>query len=175
GISNPLEVMEQITYLLFIKRLDEIQTRKDRKATATGKPDPDPFFSDDQQDLRWQNFKVKDPEIMYGLVADGVFPYLRRMGGDESTYSHHMKDARFTIPGPNLLAKVVDLLDDISMDSSDTKGDIYEYLLAKIATAGQNGQFRTPRHIIDLMVEMTQPGPRDEICDPACGTAGFLV
>lgn len=175
GISNPLEVMEQITYLLFIKRLDEIQTRKDRKATATGKPDPDPFFSDDQQDLRWQNFKVKDPEIMYGLVADGVFPYLRRMGGDESTYSHHMKDARFTIPGPNLLAKVVDLLDGISMDSSDTKGDIYEYLLAKIATAGQNGQFRTPRHIIDLMVEMTQPGPRDEICDPACGTAGFLV
>ncbi|MFH9394095.1 MULTISPECIES: type I restriction-modification system subunit M [unclassified Streptomyces] len=175
GISNPLEVMEQITYLLFIKRLDEIQTRKDRKATATGKPDPEPFFSDDQQDLRWQNFKVKDPEIMYGLVADGVFPYLRRMGGDESTYSHHMKDARFTIPGPNLLAKVVDLLDDISMDSSDTKGDIYEYLLAKIATAGQNGQFRTPRPIIDLMVEMTQPGPRDEICDPACGTAGFLV
>ncbi len=175
GISNPLEVMEQITYLLFIKRLDEIQTRKDRKATATGKPDPDPFFSDDQQDLRWQNFKVKDPEIMYGLVADGVFPYLRRMGGDESTYSHHMKDARFTIPGPNLLAKVVDMLDDISMDSSDTKGDIYEYLLAKIATAGQNGQFRTPRHIIDLMVEMTQPGPRDRICDPACGTAGFLV
>lgn len=175
GISNPLEVMEQITYLLFIKRLDEIQTRKDRKATATGKPDPAPFFSDDQQDLRWQNFKVKDPEIMYGLVADGVFPYLRRMGGDESTYSHHMKDARFTIPGPNLLAKVVDLLDEISMDSSDTKGDIYEYLLAKIATSGQNGQFRTPRHIIDLMVEMTQPGPRDEICDPACGTAGFLV
>ncbi|MFI1207841.1 N-6 DNA methylase [Streptomyces sp. NPDC020802] len=175
GISNPLEVMEQITYLLFIKRLDEIQTRKDRKATATGKPDPDPFFSDDQQELRWQNFKVKDPEIMYGVVADGVFPYLRRMGGDDSTYSHHMKDARFTIPGPNLLAKVVDLLDDIPMDSSDTKGDIYEYLLAKIATAGQNGQFRTPRHIIDLMVEMTQPGPRDEICDPACGTAGFLV
>ncbi|WUD72198.1 type I restriction-modification system subunit M [Streptomyces sp. NBC_00510] len=175
GISNPLEVMEQITYLLFIKRLDEIQTRKDRKATATGKPDPDPFFSDDQQDLRWQNFKVRDPEIMYGIVADGVFPYLRRVGGDDSTYSHHMKDARFTIPGPNLLAKVVDLLDGISMDASDTKGDIYEYLLAKIATAGQNGQFRTPRHIIDLMVEMTQPGPRDEICDPACGTAGFLV
>lgn len=175
GISNPLEVMEQITYLLFIKRLDELQTVKDRKATATGKPDPDPFFSADQQDLRWQNFKVRDPEIMYGLVADGVFPYLRQMGGDESTYGQHMKGARFTIPSANLLAKVVDLLDDLGMDKSDTKGDIYEYLLAKIASAGQNGQFRTPRHIIDLMVEMTRPQPGDEICDPACGTAGFLV
>ncbi|EFL01543.1 type I restriction enzyme [Streptomyces sp. SPB78] len=175
GIANPLEVMEQITYLLFVKRLDEIQTRKDRKARATGKPDPSPFFTDEQQDLRWQNFKVKDPEIMYGIVADGLFPYLRGMGGDDSTYAHHMKDARFTIPNPNLLAKVVDLLDGISMDASDTKGDIYEYMLAKIATSGQNGQFRTPRHIIDLMVEMTRPGPRDVICDPACGTAGFLV
>ncbi len=175
GISNPLEVMEQITYLLFIKRLDELQTVKDRRANATGTPDPDPFFNVDQQDLRWQNFKVRDPEIMYGLVAEGVFPYLRHMGGDDSTYSHHMKDARFTIPNANLLAKVVDLLDDLGMDKSDTKGDIYEYLLAKIASAGQNGQFRTPRHIIDLMVEMTQPGPGDEVCDPACGTAGFLV
>lgn len=175
GISNPLEVMEQITYLLFIKRLDEIQTRKDNRATRTGKPDPAPFFGEDQQDLRWQNFKGRDPEVMYDIVEKGVFPYLRAMGGDESTYSHHMRDARFTIPKPSVLAKVVDLLDTIAMESSDTKGDIYEYLLAKIATAGQNGQFRTPRHIIDLMVEMTQPKPDDEICDPACGTAGFLV
>ncbi|MEU9246723.1 class I SAM-dependent DNA methyltransferase [Streptomyces sp. NPDC048385] len=175
GISNPLEVMEQITYLLFIKRLDEIQTRKDNKANRTGKPDPDPFFSEDQQELRWQNFKGRDPEVMFDIVEKGVFPYLRAMGGDDSTYSHHMRDARFTIPKPNVLAKVVDLLDTISMESSDTKGDIYEYLLAKIATAGQNGQFRTPRHIIDLMVEMTQPKPDDEVCDPACGTAGFLV
>ncbi|MGC5362868.1 type I restriction-modification system subunit M [Streptomyces sp. DT24] len=175
GISNPLEVMEQITSLLFVKRLDELQTRKDNRATHTKKPDPDPFFTDGQQDLRWKNFKVKDPEIMFRIVSEGVFPYLRRMGGDDSTYAHHMRDARFTIPSPNLLAKVVDLLDDISMGSSDTKGDIYEYLLAKIASAGQNGQFRTPRHIIDLMVEMTQPRPGDEVCDPACGTAGFLV
>lgn len=175
GISNPLEVMEQITYLLFIKRLDEIQTRKDNRANRTGKPDPAPFFGEDQQDLRWQNFKGRDPEVMYDIVEKGVFPYLRSMGGDESTYSHHMRDARFTIPKPSVLAKVVDLLDAISMESSDTKGDIYEYLLAKIATAGQNGQFRTPRHIIDLMVEMTQPKPGDEVCDPACGTAGFLV
>ncbi|MFK0231424.1 N-6 DNA methylase [Streptomyces sp. NPDC090303] len=175
GTSNPLEVMEQITYLLFIKRLDEIQTRKDNKANRTGVPDPEPFFDADQQELRWQNFKGRDPEAMYDIVEKGVFPYLRAMGGDESTYSHHMRDARFTIPKPSVLAKVVDLLDTISMESSDTKGDIYEYLLAKIATAGQNGQFRTPRHIIDLMVEMTQPKPGDEVCDPACGTAGFLV
>ncbi|MFF4305513.1 N-6 DNA methylase [Streptomyces sp. NPDC001601] len=175
GISNPLEVTEQITYLLFIKRLDEIQTRKDNRANRTGKPDPDPFFTEDQQELRWQNFKARNPEVMYGIVEQGVFPYLRAMGGDDSTYSHHMRDARFTIPGPKLLAKVVDLLDTISVESSDTEGDIYEYLLAKIATAGQNGQFRTPRHLIDLMVEMTQPKPDDEVCDPACGTAGFLV
>ncbi|MGW6534819.1 type I restriction-modification system subunit M [Streptomyces sp. NPDC055011] len=175
GTSNPLEVMEQITYLLFIKRLDEIQTRKDNRASRTGVPDADPFFDADQQELRWQNFKSRDPEVMYDIVEKGVFPYLRAMGGDESTYSHHMRDARFTIPKPSVLAKVVDLLDAISMESSDTKGDIYEYLLAKIATAGQNGQFRTPRHIIDLMVEMTQPKPGDEVCDPACGTAGFLV
>ena len=97
------------------------------------------------------------------------------LGGDGSTYSHHMRDARFTIPTPDLLAKVVDMLDDIPMGDRDTKGDLYEYMLSKIATAGQNGQFRTPRHIIQLMVEMMAPGPTDEICDPACGTAGFLV
>ncbi len=175
GISNPLEVMEQITYLLFVKRLDELQTVKDRKANRIGEPDPDPFFGPDEQDLRWQNFKDRDPETAYKLVAEGVFPYLRRMGGDDSTYAHHMRDARFTIPSPNLLAKVVDILDGLPMERSDVKGDVYEYLLAKIASAGQNGQFRTPRHIIDLMVEMTQPRPGDEICDPACGTAGFLV
>ncbi|MGA5843356.1 N-6 DNA methylase [Streptomyces pseudogriseolus] len=174
GISNPLEVMEQITYLLFIKRLDEIQTRKDEQASRTGNPDPDAFFTDDKQELRWQNFTARDPEVMYGIVEQGVFPYLR-MGGGDTTYSRHMRDARFTIPTPNLLAKVVGLVDAISTEWSGTEGDIYEYMLTKSATAGQNGQFRTPRHIIDLMVEMTQPKPDDEVCDPACGTAGFLV
>ncbi|MFD4171472.1 N-6 DNA methylase [Streptomyces albidoflavus] len=175
GISNPLEVTEQITYLLFVKRLDEIQTRKDSKAHRTGAPDPERLFSEGQQDLRWQSFKVMDPEAMYQVVAERVFPYLRRMGGDGSTYSHHVKDARFTIPNANVLAKVIDLLDNLSVDENETNGDIYEYLLAKIASAGQNGQFCTPRHIIDLMVEMAQPRPGDEVCDPACGTAGFLV
>ena len=104
-----------------------------------------------------------------------VFPFLRQLGGERSTYSEHMKDARFTIPTPQLLAKVVDMLDDVPMEKRDTNGDLYEYMLSKIATAGQNGQFRTPRHIIQLMVEMMAPKPEDEICDPACGTAGFLV
>ncbi len=112
---------------------------------------------------------------MYAVVGEHVFPFLRTLGGDDSTYAHHMKDARFTIPTPALLAKVVDLLDDVPMEDRDTKGDLYEYMLGKIATAGQNGQFRTPRHIIRLMVEMTAPQPTDVICDPACGTAGFLV
>jgi len=104
-----------------------------------------------------------------------VFPWLRQLGGDDSTYSHHMKDARFTIPTPNLLVKAVDALDELPLEHGDVKGDLYEYMLSKIATAGQNGQFRTPRHIIQLMVEMMNPGLSDEICDPACGTAGFLV
>ena len=112
---------------------------------------------------------------MFTVVGEHVFPFLRTLGGDDSTYAHHMKDARFTIPTPALLAKVVDLIDDVPMEDRDTKGDLYEYMLGKIASAGQNGQFRTPRHIIRLMVEMTAPGPKDVICDPACGTAGFLV
>src|SRR3954447_13623532 len=112
---------------------------------------------------------------MVTIVADRVFPFLRQIGGDDSTYSHHMRDARFTIPTPALLSRVVDTLDELPMEGRDTKGDIYEYMLSKIASAGQNGQFRTPRHIIALMVAMTAPTPKDEICDPACGTAGFLV
>ncbi|MBA9001161.1 type I restriction-modification system subunit M [Thermomonospora cellulosilytica] len=177
GISNPLEVIEQITYLMFIRRLDDIQTAKENKATRTGKPVEDPIYGDDpdSQKLRWKNFTGEHPETMYTLVRDGVFPWLRRLGGDQSTYSHHMRDARFTIPTPNLLAKAVEMINTIPLGDRDTKGDLYEYMLSKIATAGQNGQFRTPRHIIQLMVAMTTPTPQDEICDPACGTAGFLM
>ncbi|MGW5252144.1 type I restriction-modification system subunit M [Streptomyces sp. NPDC004012] len=174
GISNPLEALEQITYLLFVRRLDELQTVRDRTARH-GVPDSAPFFGPDQQDLRWQNFKDDEPARMYRTVADKVFPHLRTLGGEDSTYAHHMRDARFTIPTPGLLAKVVLLLEGIPLQDKDTNGDLYEYMLGKIATAGQNGQFRTPRHIIRLMVEMTEPHLRDEICDPACGTAGFLV
>jgi type I restriction enzyme M protein len=182
GIANPLEVMEQITYLLFIRRLDELQTGKENKANRFKEPVKSPIFpagTDDQgrsySDLRWSRFKDQEPGEMYAVVAERVFPFLRELGGEGSTYSHHMRDARFTIPTPGLLAKVVDLLDELPMEGRDTKGDVYEYMLSKIASAGQNGQFRTPRHIIELMVAMTAPNPKDEICDPACGTAGFLI
>src|SRR3546814_376234 len=173
-----MEVIEQMTYLLFIKRLDELQTVKEKKANRTKAPVEDPIFNSRQQKLRWSKFRsLGDPAAMYALVADEVFPFIKNLGGNkgDSTYAAHMKDARFTIPSAALLAKVVDMLDAIPMDDRDTKGDLYEYMLGKIASAGQNGQFRTPRHIIKLMVEMMAPRPSDTICDPACGTAGFLV
>jgi type I restriction enzyme M protein len=174
GISNPLEVIEQITYLLFIRRLDDLQTLAEKKARVAGTVE-DPVFLPGQAHLRWSHFKNTSPEVMHKTVANEVFTFLRSLGGDGTTYSEHMKDARFTIPTPALLSKVVDMLDDIPMADRDTNGDLYEYMLSKIASAGTNGQFRTPRHIIDLMVKMTAPKPTDEICDPACGTGGFLV
>jgi type I restriction enzyme M protein len=182
GISNPLEVMEQITYLLFLKRLDDIQTLKENKANRLGEPIESPIFptgSDDKgrpyADFRWSRFKNLAPAEMFEVVGEHVFPFLRTLGGDGSNYAKHMQDARFTIPTPSLLVKAVDGIDDVPMEDRDTKGDVYEYMLAKIATAGQNGQFRTPRHIIQLMVEMTAPTPDDVICDPASGTCGFLI
>ena len=184
GISNPLSVIEQLTYLLFIKRLDELHTLRERKAARTEKPIEEPIFASGQDDLRWSRFKETAPEQMFATVKDKVFPFIKTLGsnggtenGEEvgSTYSHHMKDALFMMPTPRVLANVVDQLDAIDMVDSDTKGDLYEYMLGKIASAGQNGQFRTPRHIIQLMVDMTAPAPKDVICDPACGTAGFLI
>jgi len=175
GISNPLEVIEQITYLMFIRRLDDIQNRKERQANRTGKQVEKPIYTKKTQTLRWSWFANRSPDEMLIIVRDDVFPWLRELGGEGSTYSQHMKDARFSITTSNLLAKVVAMLDELPATEQDTKGDLYEYMLGKIATAGQNGQFRTPRHIIALMVEMMAPGPGDEICDPACGTAGFLV
>ena len=186
GISNPLSVIEQLTYLLFIKRLDELHTLKERKAARIGKPVEEPVFAAGQDHLRWSRFKETAPETMFATVRDEVFPFIKGLGRngngnggdgdpDDSTYTRHMKDALFMIPAPRVLANVVDQLDTIDMADTDTKGDLYEYMLGKIASAGQNGQFRTPRHIIKLMVEMTAPTPKDRICDPACGTAGFLI
>lgn len=187
GISNPLEVIEQITYLLFLKRLDENQTRAENKFNRTGKPVENPVFPvglDEKgrsyQDFRWSKFKNFSRDEMYTVFAEHIFPFLRTglvqlANGEESSYAQHMKDARFTIPNAGLLEKVVDIIDEIPMDERDTKGDLYEYMLGKIASAGTNGQFRTPRHIIDLMVRMTAPEPMEAICDPAAGTAGFLV
>jgi len=182
GISNPLEVIEQITFLLFIKRLDELQTLAENKAARLGEPIERRIFPEgvDEKgrpyaDYRWSRFKDFAPAEMYEVVKDHVFPFLGTVGGEGTTYESHMAGARFTIPTPALLAKAVDGLDAVPMVDRDTKGDVYEYMLAKIATAGQNGQFRTSRHIIELMVAMTDPRPGDVICDPACGTAGFLV
>lgn len=175
GIANPLEVIEQITYLIFIRRLDDIQAVKENLAIRRGGPVEEPIYGDGEQQLRWSRFKNMPPDNMLALVRDEVFPWLRRLRAEESTYAQHMEGARFTIPTANLLTKVVDLIDRIPLGEQDTKGDIYEYMLGKIATSGQNGQFRTPRYIIRLMVEMTAPGPRDIICDPACGTAGYLM
>ncbi|HEY5866646.1 MAG TPA: class I SAM-dependent DNA methyltransferase [Candidatus Tectomicrobia bacterium] len=181
-ISNPLEVMEQITYLLFLRRLDDLQTLEENKSARLGGPIERRIFPEGSDprgkpyaQLRWSRFRHAEAREMFTVVGEHVFPFLRTLGGDDSTYAHHMKDARFTIPTPALLAKVVDLLDHVPMEDRDTKGDIYEYMLGKIASAGQNGQFRTPRHIIRLMVEMTAPQPTDVVCDRASGTCGFLV
>ena len=182
GIANPLEVIEQITYLLFIKRLDELHTLAENRANTLGKPIENPVFPDGEDnrgrqyaDLRWRNFQNFAPNDMYEVVDQNVFPFIRGLGEAGSSFAANMKDARFTIPTPALLSKVVDLLEDIPMEDRDTKGDIYEYMLGKLATAGQNGQFRTTPHIIKLMVDMRAPTPKDLIVDPAAGTAGFLV
>ncbi len=182
GISNPLEVIEQITYLLFMRRLDELHTREENRANRLKRPMERRIFPDGPtprgrpyNDLRWSVFQHREPREMYEIISDHVFPFLRELGGDNTTYATHMKDARFTIPTPALLSKVVDMIAKVPMEDRDTKGDLYEYMLSKIAKAGQNGQFRTPRHIIRMMVEMTAPQPLDIICDPAAGTCGFLV
>jgi type I restriction enzyme M protein len=183
GITNPLEVLEQLTYLLFIQRLDEEETREERRANTSKQPMRRRIFPEgaDEQgrpwgELRWSRFKeLGEAASMFKVVGERVFPFLRELGGEESAYATHMHDARFTIPTPALLAKVVDMLDEVPMQDRDTKGDIYEYMLGKLATAGTNGQFRTPRHIIELMVAMTEPTPRDVMVDPACGTCGFPV
>src|SRR5581483_6410178 len=182
GISNPLEVIEQITYLLFLKRLDELETAADLAVSRDKKATPKRFFPQGKDtkkrpysDYRWTRFKNLEPREMFTVIDQHVFPWLRTLGGNGTTYSHHVEGARFTIPTPALLAKVADMIDKVPMEDRDTKGDLYEYMLGKIATAGQNGQFRTPRHIIRLMVEMVEPTPKDVVCDPACGTCGFLV
>lgn len=177
GLSNPLTVIEQMTYLLFIRRLDELQTQKEQKANLLKKPIEEPLYNESEYELRWSRFKNMDPEVMHKMFTkqDGVFDFLRNVGNRSAAFSKFMKGATFMIPTPRLLAQVVEMLSNIDMNDRDTKGDVYEYLLSKIATAGQNGQFRTPRHIIRMMVDMVQPTVEDVICDPSCGTAGFLT
>ncbi len=185
GVSNPLSVIEQITYLLFIKRLDELQTVEERKAATLKIPLERRIFPEGKdkkgpegrpyRDFRWSVFKSFEPREMFTVVDRHVFPFLQRLGGEGSSFAQHMKDARLAIPTPALLSKAVEKIDAVPMEDRDTKGDVYEYMLGKIASAGQNGQFRTPRHIIALMVEFVAPTPTDTICDPAAGTCGFLV
>lgn len=178
GIANPLTVIEQITYLLFIKRLDELETREELKTNMLGGTAGKKYFNPEQQDLRWSRFKNFDPEKIYKVFTkdEGVFSLMKNLANENgSQYSKYLKGATFMIPTPNLLDKVVGMISEIPMDDLDTKGDLYEYLLSKIATAGQNGQFRTPRHIIKMMVELMEPKEDDIVCDPAAGTCGFLV
>lgn len=175
GITNPLSVIEQITYLLFIKGLDEAETIKEKEASLLG-IDFERTFPEEKQQLRWSQFKNMEAEQMYQVMAEGVFPFIKNLHNDkESAYSKYMSDAIFMIPTPKMLEKVVTGLDSIPMQDRDTKGDLYEYLLSKIATAGKNGQFRTPRHIIEMMVKLMKPTPEDKIVDPAAGSSGFLV
>ena len=182
GISNPLTVIEQFTYLLFIRRLDEMQMLEEKKAAMIKKPITNVIFTPEQEELRWNSFKNKDPETMFELfnrpLVDGltVFDHMKQVNvSSTGVFAQYMKGATFMIPTPRLLDQVVQMIDKIKMDDRDTKGDVYEYLLSKIATAGTNGQFRTPRHIIKMMVEMVEPHKEDTICDPSSGTCGFLV
>ena len=176
GITNPLEVIEQFTYLLFIKGLDDKEIIKENDAILLG-IDFDRTFPEDKQNLRWSKFKNFEAETMYDVVANEVFPFIKNLHTNkDSAYAKYMGDAIFKIPTPLMLSKIIDGIDNIDMDeNNDTKGDLYEYLLSKVATAGTNGQFRTPRHIIDMIVRLMKPTPQDIIVDPAAGSAGFLV
>ncbi|MGV1059879.1 type I restriction-modification system subunit M [Clostridium perfringens] len=177
GLTNPLEVIEQFTYLLFIKGLDDVETTKEAEATLLG-VDFDRTFPEDKQELRWSKFSNEgDAKKMYDIVQNKVFPFIKNLHGNkESAYAKYMEDAIFKIPTPLMLSKIVDGINGIEFKKeNDTKGDLYEYLLSKLSSAGTNGQFRTPRHIIDMIVKLMKPTPEDIIVDPAAGSAGFLV
>ena len=175
GITNPLSVIEQITYLLFIKGLDDIELRNEKDDVFLGITS-NRIFDKEHQNCRWSVFKDYEAGKMYKNMQENVFPFIKSLGNSKkSSYSKYMQDAIFMIPTPLMLQKVVTGISSIPMKDRDTKGDIYEYLLSKLSTAGTNGQFRTPRHIIRMMVELMKPTPEDIIVDPACGSAGFMV
>ncbi len=176
GITNPLDVIEQFTYLLFIKQLDDVETTKENEANFLGVK-YEPMFPEDCQRYRWSKFKnLGSADDMYDVVMNGVFPFIKNLHQDgDSAYSKYMGDAIFKIPTAAMLTKIVDGIDKLELGDEDSKGDLYEYLLSKVATAGTNGQFRTPRHIINMMVSLVKPQPDDIIIDPAMGSAGFLI
>ncbi|QJW85253.1 N-6 DNA methylase [Ramlibacter terrae] len=178
GITNPLTVIEQITFLMYSRLLDMQERKDEKRASVTGKRHSS-RFSKEEQDCRWETWRHYGAEQMLAHVRDRVFPHFRRLAerstGSGSHFAAFMKDAQLMIQKPSLLVRAVNAIQDLPLERGDTKGDLYEYLLSKLTTAGINGQFRTPRHIIRLMVELMQPQANDRICDPACGTAGFLV
>jgi type I restriction enzyme M protein len=178
GITNPLTVIEQITFLMYSRLLD-MQARKDEKRASISGKQYLGLFSKDDQDCRWETWRHYGAQQMLPHVRDRVFPHFRRLAerssGEGSHFAAFMKDAQLMIQKESLLVKAVNAVHDLPLEQGDTKGDLYEYLLSKLTTAGINGQFRTPRHIIRMMVEMMQPQPTDRICDPSCGTAGFLI
>ena len=189
GITNPLDVVEQMTYLMFIHDLDATDNQRAKESAMLGLPHKSIFAGEVQvgertiagEQLKWSVFHDFPAAQMYSVMQDWVFPFIKTLHADkDSDYAKYMGDAIFKIPTPLMLDKVVTAMDGIyeaveQLHSTDARGDIYEYLLSKIATAGVNGQFRTPRHIIRMIVDMMEPKATDVICDPACGTSGFLV
>lgn len=173
GITNPLTVIEQITYLIFLRLLDARESRDEKRQERTGRAFRQ-VYGPEQQELRWSRFKHKGAAELLPFVRDQVFAHLRNLGNG-SGLSEFMADAQLMIQKPSLLVEAVNMVDQLPLTTGDQKGDLYEYLLSKLTTAGIAGQFRTPRHIIRLMVEMLDPKPTETVADPACGTAGFLV
>ena len=189
GITNPLTVIEQLTYLMFIHDLDAADNQRAKESAMLGLPHKSIFAGEVQvgertipgNQLKWSVFHDFPAGQMYSVMQEWVFPFIKNLHADkDSAYAKYMGDAIFKIPTPLMLDKIVTAMDEIydqadKLHDADVRGDIYEYLLSKIATAGVNGQFRTPRHIIRMMVDMMAPQADDVICDPACGTSGFLV
>lgn len=194
GITNPITVLEQMTYIFFMKMLDDKQLQEEENARDWGAEVENPTFPAGQlwvnpeavseeekagipyENLRWHVFKNFGSDNMFKIVRQSVFEFIKHIGtGEESAYSRYMKSAIFLIPNARTLTKVVDGVDSLDMNNRDAMGDVYEYILGKMAASGTNGQFRTPRHIIRMIVELMEPTPQDYICDPAMGSAGFLV
>lgn len=174
GITNPLTVIEQFTYLIFIKSLDDKQLQSEAEAALLG-IEPKIVFDQAHEDLRWHNFREFEAQKMFDTMANKVFPFIKKVNGDSgSAFAKYMDEAVFSIPTPLMLQKIVTGIDELVLEG-DIKGDLYEYLLSKLATSGTNGQFRTPRHIIEMIVNLMKPTPEDTIIDPACGTSGFLI
>lgn len=181
GITNPITVIEQLTYLMFIRSLDEKEIENEAMELL-GSKNIIKIFSQDEigQSMRWSKFKEKDARDIFEIISQRVFPFVKNLSNEKNTaFSRYMEDAMFLIPTPQVLQKIITGLDDLYehdlQEDRDMQGDLYEYMLGKLATAGKNGQFRTPKHIRDMMVELLAPTADDCICDPACGTAGFLI